>query len=81
MTNAEMTPYRFQIRYKHKKIYNWIMARFDEGKTVYVSTYVRCTKYKPKHRDMFQLADTGVFVQRGKSWECISLCSFEARKD
>ena len=62
-----------------EKIYSWIMARFDEGRTVYVTTYTRCTAYKPKHRTMFRVKGSHCEVQHGKYWDSINFCKITAQ--
>ncbi len=45
------------------------------GMRVQVSTHYKSTVYEPKHVGMFKLADGSLYVQRGKSWDCIDYCS------
>lgn len=53
----------------------WIVARLDEGKTVYVVTATRATPYDARHRFWFKASRSGAFVARGRAWDCIDFCS------
>lgn len=60
------------------KMYDWIMARLDEGRTVYATNYLRSVKIAPKHRAMVRLRGNHVEVQRGKHWDSIVGCKITA---
>ena len=78
LTNAQMKEGRFLRWHKARQRLTWIQARLSEGYTVQCSTYLRSVRYKAKHADMFKATKTGVFVQRGKNWDCIDGCKIEA---
>ena len=63
-----------------KRIYDWIMARLDEGYTVYASTHLVHIKITPKHRDLVRFRDGHCEVCRGRRWDSINLCRIEAVK-
>ena len=78
LNNSAMTPNRFLTMHTASKRIAWIKARLAAGDDVYVSTYLRATKYQPKHADMFKAFKNGAYVQRGKSWDCIDFCKITA---
>ena len=78
LPNSAMKPNRFLTMHVARKRIAWIKAQLGAGRDVYVSTYLRHTKYQPKHADMFKAFKNGAFVQRGKSWDCIDGCKITA---
>jgi hypothetical protein len=78
MTNDQMKVGRFLRWHKARQRLAWIQARLAEGYTVQTSTYLRSVRYKAKHADMFKATKAGLFVQRGKNWDCIDFCKIEA---
>ena len=78
LSNADMKPLRFLTMHKARKRVAWIKAQFASGKDVYISTYLKSTRYRPKHADMFRAGKTGAYVQRGKNWDCIDFCNLTA---
>lgn len=59
--------------------YDWIMARLDEGKTVYISTATRHTKITPKHRWAVTQDSKGeCYIARGKHRDSIAWCKLTA---
>lgn len=81
MKNSQMKAGRFLKWQDAKKKLGWINAHFDAGRNVYVCTYTRSTRFKPKHRGFFKANRNGVWVARGKSWDCIDGCKLVARAD
>lgn len=53
--------------------WTWLNERWDEGRTVYVHTYLKTIKIAPKHRDRTRLSPSRkhVEVMRGKHWDSI----------
>ena len=78
MNNSQMKAGRFLRWHKARQRLAWIQARLAEGYTVQTATYLRVVRYKAKHANMFKATKTGVFVQRGKNWDCIDGCKIEA---
>lgn len=72
MTNAQMTAGRFLALHKARRMFRFIVSNLDAGNSVSLTTYTRSTNYKAKHRAMFKIVGKDVFVQRGKSWDCIN---------
>jgi hypothetical protein len=44
------------------------------GGIVVVATMTKATMYSKKHIGMFKADKSGVYVRRGKSWDCIDYC-------
>ena len=60
-------------------IYNWIMERLDEGRTVYATNYLRSFKITAKHRDCVRLSGDHCEIQLGRRWDSINGCRISAR--
>lgn len=61
-----------------QKMYDWIVARLTEGRTVYATNYLTVIKIAPKHRETVRLRGNHVEVQRGKRWDSIIYCKITA---
>lgn len=61
-----------------QKIYNWINDRLDEGLTVYVTTYTKCTKIQAKHSDCLRVNGSHCEITRGRNWDSINFCKITA---
>lgn len=70
MTNAQMTPNRFLRMMENKKLYTRIISEIEKGLAIQITTYTRSTIYT--EGGQFKLGKTGVYVQRGKHWDCIN---------
>ena len=59
-----------------QEIFEKISERLAEKNgIVQVTTHLRSTVYRHKHRDMFRLGKSGsLYVQRGRNWDCIDYC-------
>lgn len=62
-----------------EKVYNWIIARLDEGKTVYAASYGHILKIQNKHRDMLRHDGAHCMIQNGKRFESLMFCKISAR--
>jgi hypothetical protein len=71
MTNAEMIPNRFLKVHQARSRYRSIVAHLQAGGSVQLVTYTRATQYGPKHLGFFKISGSSIYVQRGKSWDCI----------
>ncbi len=78
MTNAQMKAGRFLALHKARRMFCFIISNLDAGNSVSVTTYTRSVNYKTKHRAMFKIVGRDVFVQRGRSWDCINGCRITA---
>lgn len=65
---------------------DWINARLDEGRTVYLSTaYVRrqitkrtVAKWAKSGRPLFKLIGDSLYMGRGSRYDCMDYCKLEA---
>lgn len=81
MTNEQMIAGRFLALAKARRRYNFIVRNLAAGNSVSLTTQTRSTNYRPKHIDMFKIKGKDVFVQRGKSWDCINYVKVTAFGD
>lgn len=59
-----------------------LLSVLSSGKTVYISTYLRCTKITAKHiakfeeigRPLFKVSGNSLFMSVGKRYDCIDYC-------
>ena len=68
MTNQEMIAGRFLRWARVRKQYAWVVAQAKAGRTVYLTTALRCTKITAKHLEMVKATKTGLMIQHGKKW-------------
>lgn len=61
------------------KMFAWINAQLDEGRTVYASNHLRTIKITPKHRQCVRLRGQHVETQHGRRWDSIIWCNLTAR--
>lgn len=87
MTNDQMKANRFRRIFVARKKLAWINERIEEGRTVFVSTYGKHTKitaknvaaFKAAGAEMFQATKTGLYIARGRNWDCIDYCKITAQ--
>jgi hypothetical protein len=72
MNNSHMRPNRFFQWQQYKKRFAEIQAHLGKGGSVLIPTCTKATLYRPKHAGMFKVTRSGLFVQRGKSFECLN---------
>jgi hypothetical protein len=72
MNNEQMKAGRFLALHKARRMFRFITANLAAGNDIQLTTYTRSTVYKTKHAAMFKLSGRSVYVQRGKSWDCIN---------
>jgi len=75
LTNDQMTANRFARWAKARHKLALITDHLTTGRTVVVSTYTKATKYDARHVAMFKATRTGLYVRRGKAWDCIDGCT------
>jgi hypothetical protein len=46
----------------------WIKERIAEGRTVYLTTYLRATKITAKHLQLIRVRNNALEVCHGKKW-------------
>jgi hypothetical protein len=69
MDNSQMKSNRYGKWYTCKVLYTNIMAELDKGLSIQITNYLRSTIYS--HKSQFKYDSTGVYVARGKRWDCI----------
>lgn len=76
MDNEKMTSNRFLRMMENKKLYTSIISELDKGLTIQITTYTKSSLYnKPSQ---FKWGKSGVYVQRGKNWDCINGASIRS---
>lgn len=80
MTNDQMTANRYLRWYQARRKLAAIQQALQDGCTIMVSTHLKATQYTAKHADMFKATRTGLFVKRGKHWDCIDYCKITVYK-
>jgi hypothetical protein len=55
-----------------KTILNDIVKHLENGKKVLISTYGKAWKFDKRHVSMFKATEKGLYVQRGKAWDCLA---------
>jgi hypothetical protein len=81
INNEQMKAGRFLKLHRARRMFRFIAANLTAGNSVQITTYTKSTVYKAKHVDMFKLKGASVWVQRGKTWDCIDLCHIRALGD
>lgn len=81
MTNEQMIAGRFLALHKARRRFNFIVRNLAAGNKVQLTTHTRSVVYKPVHVEMFKIKGKDVFVQRGKSWDCINFTNVRAIGD
>ena len=76
MDYSKMTPNRFGKMMECKKLYNSIKAEISKGLSIQITTYTQSKIYSKI--EQFKLGKTGVYVQRGKAWDCITGASIRS---
>lgn len=56
----------------------FIKEHLEAGRTVYVQTHLRTWKLSKKHADMVKVSGSSLYMQNGKSWDCIDYCKLSA---
>jgi hypothetical protein len=70
MTNEQMKPNRFARMMENKTIYEKILDAIKKGFSIQITTYTHSKIYSKS--EQFKLGKSGVYVQRGKNWDCIN---------
>ena len=78
LTNDQMKPNRFARWARSRKVFAFIMSNLKAGRTVQITTYTKAIRYTEKHANMFKATKSGVYVQRGKAWDCVDGCNIRA---
>ena len=76
MDYSKMTPNRYGKMFACKKLYNNIATEISKGLAIQITTYNQSKIYTKI--DQFKLGKTGVYVKRGKRWDCILYTSIRS---
>jgi hypothetical protein len=60
-------------------IHQWIQARWQDGLTVYATTYTKSIELRPKHASAIRVRNGHCEVRQGRRWESINFCRITAR--
>lgn len=60
-----------------QQIRNHLLA----GGEIMVVTAYKGTMYSKKHIDMFKATQSGLYVQRGKNWDCLNFTTIKFSKE
>ena len=73
MTKAQrQAEYSENLKAQRKAVYERIIETLNMGGVVQLYNSMRVVNYSQKHVGMFKLGNDGsMYVQRGKSWDCI----------
>lgn len=85
LKNSDMVKGRFLAWADARRKLAWIKSNLEAGRTVYICTYTRATRILPKHLanfdTMFRASKNGVFIARGKAWDCFDFSKLMARDE
>jgi hypothetical protein len=76
LANDQMKPNRYGKWAQARSLYKKIQDTFAASGIVTVATYTQAKHYDKRHAEMFRCGKTGVYVQRGKQWDDISMSGF-----
>lgn len=77
MDNSQMKAGRILKLQNGKRLYGSIVSHIRAGGAVNICTHLRTVKMTAKHAEMIKIGKSGsVYLQSGKSWNCIDFCSF-----
>ena len=54
-----------------KARFDSIVEHLSTGGDVMICTYAKAIQFQPKHVKMFKVNNSGLYMQRGKKWDCI----------
>lgn len=75
MANEDMLPGRFAQWAAYRERLAWIVARCEEGLTVYFQTPLRVTTIKSKHLPLLKATQRGLWLKCGTKWVDYSHCA------
>lgn len=75
MTDSQMIANRYGRWATARRAYAEIVAALQAGKTVVISTYTKAWKFDKRHVDFFRATRNGLYMRRGKQWDCIDFAS------
>jgi hypothetical protein len=72
MTNDQMKPERYLKWHNYRRRLARIQATLAAGGVVQVVGYGKVLEADRRHAAMFKATRTGVYLQRGKAWDCLN---------
>ena len=76
LTNSQMRPGRYLQWATARRKAAWIASAIASGRTVYLCTQYRQIKVtRPEH---VKATKSGLYVVRGKGWDCADGCALRA---
>lgn len=78
LTNSEMKAGRFARWALARRKLAFIRSNIEAGRTVQVANYLHAYRLTSKHVEMVKATKSGLYLQRGKRWDCIDGCSIRA---
>jgi len=69
---------RFLRWQEAKKKLAWINMHLAAGRMVQIATYTKAWRYTAKNAPTLKATRTGLYIARGKSWDCIDGCDIRA---
>lgn len=66
---------------QHAERLEQIIRHLMSGGKVMVLTAYKGTVYTAKHLSMFKATNSGLFVQRGKNWDCLNFTPIKFSKE
>jgi hypothetical protein len=73
LTNDQMKPGRYLRWHQARVLHARIQAHLAKGGCVLVATYLKFWIHR--NPEQFQCRRDGVYVRRGKQWDCINHCA------
>jgi len=58
--------------------YEAIISRINQGYAIQVTTHTK--SFILKNASQFKVNASGVYIQRGKKWDCINFCKIDVIK-
>ena len=78
LSNNEMKKGRFAKLARGRRIIRRMNACCDKGGVVRVSTTLKYTDFKSKHRELIEMGKSGsLYMRRGKRADCIDFCRIQ----
>ena len=75
LSNDQMKANRYLRWHQARQQHARITRHLARGGKIAVCTYTRTTVYDDRHAEMFSATKAGVYVRRGKGWDCIDYCA------
>ena len=77
MSNDEMKANRYRRWYVARKQAAEIIMHLNNGGIVMIGNHLKAWQLDKRHVSMIKATKTGLYMQRGKNWDCIDGCSIK----